>query len=295
MNRLSIIFLVIFATSYVSAHGTGDDHDAEIAFRPVAPVVGEPTTIDIMLRNASDEPVLSLDVTHGSAMHVFIIGSDLTTFAHVHPEDIKDGFSFQWIGAYSVRTTFPAAGKYLIAAEYTYQNISHQAVFPVEINGSKKMPVMTEDYSRSKTYGTLNVKLDAPKNIVSIKNTELTYEITNDQQPITELGEYLGSRAHFIVMRSDMTNVQHAHSGHDASSDSHSQKPELNEVTTNITFSEPGTYTVFSQFNISGNIVTAQHLIKVGEPRSNSTSTVIIIAIIIVLAAIGIKQYLKKE
>lgn len=62
---------------------------------------------------------------HARLMHVVLVSEDLDAFAHVHPEDFpadnpayQDGAVAGAHANFTVRATFPKAGKYLMALNY---------------------------------------------------------------------------------------------------------------------------------------------------------------------------------
>ena len=59
-----------------------------VSFSPhEPPIEGENSLIQIFLQNTTSfQPFSNLDLVHDRIIHVFIIGGDLKTFAHIHPE-----------------------------------------------------------------------------------------------------------------------------------------------------------------------------------------------------------------
>jgi len=93
-----------------------DPHHAglDVSLRPTAPIrPGMPATLTLTIRDAATgKPIEDLVRTHQVWAHLILTRSDLSTFAHVHPQPTGDP------GRLRVRVTFPTAGRYTAHTEF---------------------------------------------------------------------------------------------------------------------------------------------------------------------------------
>src|SRR5687768_11462066 len=90
----------------------GGPVSVEMAVEPGTPQAGQQFTISYTLHEGGQPLTLNkLQITHERPMHLIVVSQDLSYFSHVHPEE-KGG------GRYSVTTTVPKPGPYLLFNEF---------------------------------------------------------------------------------------------------------------------------------------------------------------------------------
>eukprot|EP00854_Cymbomonas_tetramitiformis_P004559 gene4559-5580_t len=93
-------------------------------------------------------PLNDLKVYHARRLHVVLIGQDLDTFGHVHPEDFGNlNETTDLLGIYTVSYIFPNAGRYAIALD-----------FVVEANNGPKDMVFVSKYLSLEVPGKSSMK-----------------------------------------------------------------------------------------------------------------------------------------
>jgi hypothetical protein len=269
---LALSFLLVLPVA--SAHIVSDEGDfyylTLLHFPPNdAPAAGENTSIQISIFNASTgEPQTGLDVVHERKMHVFVVGKDLKTFAHIHPEDSPDGFDMIDRGTYSLDYVFPSAGVYLIAVDYTINGRTIVKNFLFDVTGENKLDKPNLELSREGTFDGYHVTLNAPEKILVGQEVEFGYHIERGGVEVKDLQHLLGSEMHVVDVRSDMTDAGHTHAyipGHTLHIGSMPQRYYGPDIPVRHTFGMSGKYVLFGQFMHDDKIVTTRFVVNVED------------------------------
>lgn len=244
---------------------------------------GKNTDLLFTFRNSKGEIVRDLQIVHEKPMHLLIVSEDLDEFYHLHPEPQSDG-------VYKTSFAFPNGGNYKLYTDFTPLD-STQIVqnFPVNVSGSERAAKeLKPDAKLEKTVENLRVVLKPDGELTSNKEMMLNFQIFDAQtnKPVTDLENYLGAKAHFVVINQDLQEFVHAHpmSMDNVKADEHSyemsgmnmtgEKPhahgeKLNGaaaesiVSAHITFPKPAIYKIFAQFQRGGKVVTVPFVISV--------------------------------
>jgi hypothetical protein len=237
------------------------------------PVAGVNTTLSVQLVQQNGTPVTNLDVVHERKLHVFIVGSDLQTFAHVHPEDIPDGFANQNVGTYQTRYDFPAGGEYLVVADYTTRGVTNLGSISLGVLGNTHLPAPSSNFDTTKQFGNYTVTLEYAQPVRAHQEVAFTYRTARDGVPASDIKQWLGSELHLFLVRSDFQYADHTHAyipGHGLHSGAMPQYYKGPAIPVHYTFSEPGDYVLFGQFQAGADLVTTNFMVHV-EPAGNQT------------------------
>jgi len=245
---------------------------------PATAQAGQPVTLAYRVSDAATgETISDLPLDHERPMHLIVVSRDLAWFQHIHPELGADG-------AYRVTTTLPEAGTYLLYDEFGHngQTVLDQREMVVgepSPAGASLAPDLTP-----KTVDGMTVTLNAPQTIRAGEATHLSFNLTRDGQPVTNLEPYLGAAAHVAIVSEDAGNFAHTHGeavaathadeGDAASagdSDAHAETGDAHgvpaafgpEVEVEHTFSEPGRYKVWVQVSQNGQVTTVPFVVEV--------------------------------
>ena len=213
---------------------------AEIALHPEKPVAGESTTFTLSFVDESGRPITDLMEHHARRVHVLLIGEDLETIGHVHPEDFTD-VTDQVVasGVYSVDYTFPEAGRYIVAVDVMNQKDTLSQQFIVTVDGEPAMSSMsvTADTNLTKCFvgnpeertdryvdavhvsdaevacpdGYVVTLIPSSLPIVAGKETLLRYNFEKDGAPVTNLQPYLSAAMHYAIVPTSFETVLHRH------------------------------------------------------------------------------------
>lgn len=237
---------------------------------------GATTTLAIELAYVIDgqrTPVQEVAIAHDRAVHLLVIGEDLQTFSHVHPEKVPDTQ-----GRYTIDHVFPKAGKYVLLVDYVVKGREIQERFEVAVTGEETMAEFVPDYTRTKTYGEYEVTLHAPEKIQTGESLLFTYEITKNGEPVKDLEPYLAAAMHIGVIRSDLRQSFHTHGEIYVPGSSMFQFLLRNyiayhahfvpakfgpKVQVPVEFDLPGTYTLFGEFKDEGEVVVTEFVVGV--------------------------------
>lgn len=283
-----LLFVLAVAGPSVSPAATGHEdhahhhHHAHTAVREPSvdmeitpePLKAEETkVITFRFRDDEGKPVKDLAVVHDRILHIVIAGEDLSTFAHIHPEDFGPVTEkMKSKGAFSVQYTFPKAGRYLIAVDYGIGETHFSEQFPVDIPGEPAMGPFMKDLSREKTFGDYTVKFKAGSSPIRAgEKTVLTFSISQNSKPVRDITSYLSAAMHIAVISSDLEHFVHAHGdvpGSATEADSGHMHHIVRDaygpdIETAIVFPVRGIYRIFSEFKHQGKVVTLDFMTEV--------------------------------
>jgi hypothetical protein len=244
---------------------------------PASIVAGEKTKLIFAVKNDKNEMVRDLQVVHDKPMHLLIVSEDLSEFYHEHPEAQADG-------TFAASFTFPSGGAYKLYADFTPFG-SEQMVksYPVTVSGSlRASKEMKADEIFEKTVGNLRVVMKPSGDLISNRELLLDFQVFDAQtnKPVTDLENYLGAKAHFVVISKDLEEFVHAHPmstdnvksdehNHNAATEKMSGAEGMSIVSAHIAFPKPSIYRLWAQFQRGGNVTTIPFTfeVKQGEPE----------------------------
>ena len=219
-------------------------------------------------------------------MHLLVVSKDLAEFYHIHPEQSADG-------SYRVEHTFPNGGEYKLYADFTPKEAT-QVVEQVDlkVGGAERAAVpLLPDAKFEKTVDGLRVVMKPDGEIKAANELMLNFAAFDGAsgKPATDLQNYLGELAHFVIISEDMKDFVHAHpmskgehdeSGkmkmdgktddHNADGHKHSTmegevtKPSASEVAAHTAFPRAGLYKVWAQFQRGGKVITVPFVVNSG-------------------------------
>lgn len=185
-----------------------------------------------------------LNIVHEKLMHLVLLRDDATNFQHVHPE-YKDG---RW----TVKTTIANQGLYqmYVDIEPTEERPITLRV-PLTIGGSTQQPQFPSvSTDISATAGGLQATLQLASPLKTKEHTNLTFALTQNGKPVSQIDPYLGAFGHVVVLRhGDADDYLHGHPITET-------KPTDGKILFELEFPIKGTYTIFAQFSINGQVKT---------------------------------------
>ena len=198
------------------------------------------------------EEQVALDVEHTKKIHLIVVSEDLSWFDHIHPEYNADG-------SYSVKEKFPSAGKYTLFADYKPSGGNH-TVDVLNVNVAGKTPT-AKTYGADKLLGDagdgFSVKLtpDGGKFLTNMPMHINGVVMQNGKEvDVNTLEDYLGAKAHMVVVSLDDKKYLHVHPGVEGA------KFDLH-----TTFDKPGVYRGWIQYQSKGKVYTSDFVFNVAE------------------------------
>ncbi len=265
---------------------------------PAQVEAGKNTDLSFTFKNGKGETVRDLQVVHEKPMHLLVVSDDLDEFYHLHPEVQSDG-------VYKTSFTFPNGGKYKLYTDFTPLD-SSQVVqnFSLQVSGSERAAIeLKPDAKFEKTVENLRVVLKPVGELASNKEMMLDFQVFDSQtnKPVADLENYLGAKAHFVVISQDLQEFVHAHpiskdnakdaehahgSMSDSMKDEHSDSQAENSnahnlskehqhdaklagqdaesiISAHVTFPKPAIYKIFAQFQRGGKVITVPFIVDV--------------------------------
>jgi len=262
---------LLLSAAAVSAHFGVDASGYSRVLFPLGTPVGPSMPVVFLLNDLSNggQPVTDLDVVHERVLHVFIIGEDLRTAQHIHPEDFEDGLRWQEQGQYNVFATFPHPGRYLIFGQYTREGVTYRVQQIATADGNGTPMAFVPDYSRTQEASGYTITLDMPEELVTNELTRFSFRIEKDGQPVTTLEPRLGADAHLFLVNTALNITDHAHPyipGHGTHIGSMPQRYRGPTLPFEETFPEAGTYALYLEFQHEGVAVPVVFHVKAEDP-----------------------------
>jgi hypothetical protein len=285
VNNTNAASVVVSETN--SANTVASDSAFKVDFKtePGQIQAGAPATLVFTVKDSKNAVVKDLQVVHEKPMHLLIVSKDLAEFYHVHPEPSADG-------SYRVQHTFPSGGDFKLYADFTPPN-AKQVVerIDVRVAGSERAKVaLVADKKLEKVVDGLKVTMKPSAKIEA--GQELTLDFAafdaKTNKPATDLQNYLGELAHFVIISEDLVDFVHAHpmakgekmdgmkmdgdkkeKDHNADGHSHgadskkANKASAYEVSAHTAFPRPGLYKLWAQFQRGGKVISVPFVVNV--------------------------------
>jgi uncharacterized membrane protein len=200
-----------------------------------------------------------LTVVHTKLMHLIIVSSDLQRFDHVHPL-LQDDGTFQ------LDYTFPANAHYLLFADVTPTGQRSQ-VFREEVQIGDS-PAITAKLASSATILAADPHLVAqlitsPRDLAAGIESFLTFRLSVDSRPVTNLEPYLGAMGHCVIISEDGQTYLHSHPEQLFSPDASARGGPA--VMFHTVFPHQGLYKIWAQFQREGKVFPVSFVVKVGK------------------------------
>lgn len=195
---------------------------------------GPSRSFGFTLRDAQGAAVTSYDVRHERELHLIVVAAEnLADFQHVHPTLGADG-------VWTVELDL-APGTHRVYADTQPTGADPLVVeADLEVTGS---PVRAEPpaVSTRATVGEYAVDLRAD-------GAELTFSVSRNGRPVTDLEPYLGAYGHLVAIRASDLAYLHAHP---------EDGPPGPEVGFGVEFGEDGRHVLYLDFKHDGVVRTA--------------------------------------
>lgn len=265
-----------------SATDTAKAYTIDFKAEPTEVKAGVPATLSFTVKDNQGAIVKDLPIVHEKPMHLLAVSNDLAEFYHIHPEPQADG-------SYAVAHTFPNGGAYRLYADFTPKDFK-QVVERIDIKvaGTERAKVaLTPDAKFEKAVRGLKIVMKPQREIKAGNELMLEFAAFDEKtnKPATDLQNYLGELAHFVIISEDMQDFVHAHpmskgeheamkipqmrtGDHNADGHKHDDKTETktasaSEVAAHTAFPREGKYKIWAQFQRAGQVITVPFVVNV--------------------------------
>ncbi len=247
----------------------------ELTTNPPEVKKDEQVELSLTVKNPNGEIIKDLKIAHEKLMHLLVVSSDLSEFHHLHPELQADG-------SFKVPFAFAGGGKYKLFADITTAD-DKQIIRSLDLNVKGEI-LPTEklviDTKFEKMSGGIRVEMKPVGEFIAGKEMLLNFNVTDilTKKPATDLQNYLGAKAHFVVIGEDLQEFVHAHPmANDAARKEHNHGEMKmsgdaeTTVSAHIVFPKAGIYKLWAEFRRNGRVVDLPFVVKVAEmPKTAS-------------------------
>ncbi len=212
-------------------------------------------TLSFRILAADGEAVTRFATSHEKQLHLIVVRTDGTQFRHVHPTMDTDGtWSLPWEWA--------AAGTYRVYTDFVPE--TDGAAEPITLTrtvdvGGQFTPAAP---AATTTATVAGYTVDLTGEVTAGASSELTFSLSKDGEPATNLEPYLGAFGHLVALRDGDLAFLHVHPEGD--------EPAAGELSgQDIEFAAkaptPGRYLLYLDFKIDGQVHTARFVVDTGS------------------------------
>jgi hypothetical protein len=187
---------------------------------------------------------------HERILHLFIIGRDLSFFAHAHPEQIDDGFELP---------VNLEPGPYVLVADFVPSSGAPQLVQrAIVAPGSDASPFASPDVRPDLAEKVVDdVRISLTADAIAQRASVLRFTVRDlvSNAGLTDLEPYLGAGGHLLIVNPDITVAIHAHPDGRPTSGP--------DIVFSPLFPNRGLYKLWVQFQRRGSVITAPFAVAV--------------------------------
>ncbi|TCM46984.1 hypothetical protein [Kribbella sp. VKM Ac-2568] len=212
---------------------------------------GKQETLKFTIQGPDGKPVTQYTQTHEKDLHLIVVRRDLAGFHHVHPT--RDAS-----GTWTIPFTFTAGGTWRMFTDFQPAGLDKTLTLGTDVNVSGLyVPVPLNEPASVYSVDGYDVTLAGKP--VAGKESELTFLISKDGKPVTDLQPYLGAFGHLVSLRGGDLAYLHTHPSEEAKAGMKGG-PQIEFGTT---FPTAGTYSLFLDFQHAGRVHTAEFTVNV--------------------------------
>jgi hypothetical protein len=201
-------------------------------------------------------PVRDFDFAHERELHLIIVGRDLTSYAHLHPDRADDG-------TWSIPLPALAPGAYRAYADFAVTDGPELTLgVDLSVPGAARPAPLPRD-ATSATVGDYRVTLAGTPAASTESELELT--VSRDGEPVIDLEPYLGAAGHLVAIRAGDLAYLHVHPLDEADE---ANGPGVRFA---VEVPSPGDYRLFFDFAHRGEVRTAAFTVHVPAGDTGDT------------------------
>ncbi len=210
----------------------------------------------------SDQLVSKFELVHEKQMHLIAVSEDLSWFAHVHPQQAKDG-------KFYLDQSFPRPGRYLMFADFTPADGLNQIKRSVlEVGGGQPHKAhLMPDKTLSKTVAGYQISLQLSRPLQAGRPSLLTYTLRKNGRDVNDLEMYLGASGHMMAISQNGQDAVHTHTvGEGGQVTPQMATSHGPRVTYDLALPTSGLYKIWAQFQHRGQVITVPFTFNVAAP-----------------------------
>lgn len=208
-------------------------------------------TYRFRITDPAGRAVTTYQLEHEKELHLIVVRRDFTRYQHVHPVRAADG-------TWSVPIDLRAPGSYRVYADFHPAGLDRKLTLGADLFvGGRFEPIpLPAPAATVSTDGSV-VRLGGSAH--AGKESELTFDVTRDGRPVTDLQPYLGAFGHLVSLRAGDLAYLHTHPGQEAQGTERGG-PQVRFM---MTFPTSGHYRLFLDFKHGGKVHTAAFTVVV--------------------------------
>ena len=184
--------------------------------------------------------VTDFEPEQGKLLHLIVVRTDFTGYEHLHPARGAGG-------TWSVKVPAAPAGTYRAIADFVLDGRKYVVGTTLVRPGAARRVALAPPRLAATVDG-YDIELQRPAVLEAGEEAQMTFRITRDGRPATDLEPYLGAYGHLVALHAPDLAYSHVHpDGEDRSSGA---------ITFDVELDEPGPHRLFLQFQTAGRVHT---------------------------------------
>lgn len=190
---------------------------------------------------ADGQTVRDFDTEHTKRMHLIVVRRDFARFQHLHPRQLADG---RW----QAEVDASAGGVYRMFADFAVAGESLTLAADLFAPGRFEPEQLPPPTHTAAAGGGYEVSLDSGPAHAG-EADELSFSVTRRGEPVDAVQPYLGADGHLVALREHDQAFLHVHP--------EGEPGGSGPIVFAATFPTPGSYRLFLQCKVDGQVRTA--------------------------------------
>jgi hypothetical protein len=201
--------------------------------------------------------VEDFEVSHDKELHLIVVGTDLATYAHLHPTPGGDG-------TWSVELPALAPGVHRAYADFAVTGGPELTLgVDLTVPGEARFAPLPEPVATAEVDGYEVTLTGTP---VAGASSDLTLTVRRAGEAVTDVEPYLGAFGHLVAVRGGDLAYLHVHPHGDEITDAGARGGP--DVAFAVEIPSPGAYRLFFDFRHDGKVRTAAFTVDVAADGS---------------------------
>lgn len=206
---------------------------------------GQSIPLTFEIKDLEGNALGKLATLHEKMVHLIVVSKDLKHFQHVHPDVLNNG-------EMKIAVIFPVDGEYFLYLQFQPVGRSEQTLKQTLKLGNESLPSaqLIDDTATPKNVNGYEFKIsNVPKRVKEA--AMVTYEITKQGHPVSDIQPYLGAGGHAVLLSEDGQSFLHVHPMTEAKG-----KYYASPLQFHTEIDQPGNYKMWLQVKINNKVET---------------------------------------